>query len=405
MSDRDKKLLVYLGALIILAAAYFLVGRPYLDKIDALESQKMNLQTVLSEKQLALSKQDEYKQGIDDAHEKMDEIIAQFPADNADEKSIMFVVNAEKDIPVWISQINFAEETEGVMADDVESYSETEQANLDAAVAEAEGESVDTSTDITATDESGRVGLSDYVTRTTQLGLTYSADYTGFKNMLAYIRDYDERLIISDMSMTYNEKNITTGTFVLSQYALLAPGRELPETETDIDSLGTANVFVAGKDSSNNIISDLMSSLFSNDIVATDSEDFFIEVGGITENTDGITMGSGRNDVAGSTYIISNSNAKEDVVFNVSGSNGRYTATYQVGNDSKTSEFDESSADGTIVLRIISTERMSKADAVAIALHATNDTDIPMMITVESDDNNNPRVDIVEKNGNITVRN
>ena len=51
MSDRDKKLLVYLGALVILAAAYFLVGKPYLDKIDQLSTEKSQLQMELAQKQ------------------------------------------------------------------------------------------------------------------------------------------------------------------------------------------------------------------------------------------------------------------------------------------------------------------------------------------------------------------
>ena len=54
MSDRDKKLLVYLGALIIVAAAYFLVGRPFLDKIDQQSVEKAQLETELSQKREAL---------------------------------------------------------------------------------------------------------------------------------------------------------------------------------------------------------------------------------------------------------------------------------------------------------------------------------------------------------------
>ena len=95
MSDRDKKLLVYLGALLILAAAYFLVGRPYLEKIDQLSTEKGQLESQLAEKRKALENKDMYEQGITDSEARIQEIIDEFPEDNSDEKSIMFVAHAE----------------------------------------------------------------------------------------------------------------------------------------------------------------------------------------------------------------------------------------------------------------------------------------------------------------------
>ena len=79
MSDRDKKLLVYLGALIIVAAAYFLVGRPFLDKIDQQSAEKTQLTQELNEKRKAFENKEMYEQGIIEATDKINAIIEEFP--------------------------------------------------------------------------------------------------------------------------------------------------------------------------------------------------------------------------------------------------------------------------------------------------------------------------------------
>lgn len=406
MSERDKKLLVYLGALLILAAAYFLVGKPYLDKLDALSTEKTQLEQTLSQKQSAYAKQGEYEQGIADANTKLNEIMHKFPEDINDEKSIMFVSHAESDVPIWFSQVKFAEEVK-MMINGEETTVESE--------AEAEEIIADANSEATNDDGSSDANskINEMFWRRTDLGLTFQVKYDGFKDYLAYIRDYKDRLVIKEIDVTYDElSGLVSGNMVLSQYAILGEDRVLPDVETGVDSLGTENIFT--HENHGGSILDLLAGMASDfvDILmggitseAAQDElgtDYFIKLNASTDNTNGKTIGRG-DDVAGSTHIASDKNSKEDIRFEVSGEDGEYAVKYSIGENGYLDGIKKDS-DGKIYLRIISTERFSNDDNVEAAIRITNNADIPVYVNIEGDDSSNPRVSIVERNGEVTVK-
>lgn len=415
MSERDKKLLVYLGALIILAAAYFFVGRPFLDKIDALSTEKTQLEQQLAEKRKALENKAVYEQGIVDSEAKIQEIIDKFPADNSDEKSIMFASHAEADIPIWFSQLRFAEETQTLVnGEEVQSASDVEQQQLEENIEAAEGDEVTESADVDSeevTSGRGDSTVGDLIGRDTELGLTFQVEYEEFKKFLAYIRDYEDRLVIKDIDVTYSQmSNLVSGTMVLSQYAILGDNRVLPDIDTKVEEMGTDNIFV-NQDKGGSII-DLLANIasefinkimggLSEDVTDTFGTDYFVKANAVTDNTSGITVGKA-DDPEGSSYVTSDKNDVTAVSFVISGESGSYSVKYTVG-ETDYEDTIERSSDGKIYLRVISTERSGNKDKVAVALHVNNASDIPVVVNIEGDDRDNPRVSVVEKNGEITI--
>ncbi len=416
MSDRDKKLLVYLGAMIILALAYFIVARPFMDKIDVLNNEKPQLEAELRQKREAYENKEQYEQGIEEANTRIQAIIDEFPEDNSDEKSIMFASHAETDIPIWFTQMKFAEETKNMInGQEGESASDVEQAQLEEDVAAAEGETAaegEGGEDAPeATGSEGEAGISDLMYRDTELGLTFECKYDGFKNLLAYIRDYKDRMVIKDIDVSYNrETGLVAGDLVLSQYAVLGPDRILPEVETDVDNIGTDNIFLNSNHGGTilellaDIASDFLSMIMGDlpeEALDELGTDYFVKVNAVTENTNGKTIGRA-DDVSESTYLTSSSNKKEDVSFKISGSGGSYTVTYKIGK-SEYSDTIEKASDAKIYLRVVSSVRMGDDDDCAVSLRVSNDSDLPVVINVEGDDPGNPRVNIVERSGNVTV--
>ena len=423
MSDRDKKLLVYLGALLILAAAYFLVAKPYLDKIDQQSSEKMQLEGELKQKRDAFENKATYEQGIIEANNKIQAIIDEFPEDNSDEKSIMFASRAEAEVPIWFNQMKFAEETQNLISGqegeggETESASDAEQQQLEENVAAAEGEEVSDSGRgegegaPDAGGAEGGAGISDLMYRDTELGLTFETQYDGFKNLLAYIRDYEDRMVIKEIDVTYNDMTgLVSGSMVLSQYALLGPGRILPEVETGVEDFGTENVFQNSNFGGS--ILDLLADMYSDFLSMLLGEmpeealdelgtDYFVKVNAVTDNTNGKTIGRA-DDATESTYVTSGANKREDVVFKVSGDNGSYSVNYKVGDNEYTDTM-EKSGDAKIYLRVVSTTRMSDDDESAVILHVLNESDIPVVVNVEGDDPDNPRVKVMEKTGDVKV--
>lgn len=403
MSERDKKLLIYLGAFLVLAAAYFFVGKPFLDKIDKLTNEKIDLERELSKKEQASQRQDEYIQGIDEAKATFEKYFAEFPADNTDEKAIMFASKAEVEMPMWFSQIKFAEE-EKMMINGSEAEGEEAVEASETTVDEA-------STEERSSDESGEKTsyLNDLMWRRTDLGLKFAVKYDGFKKFLAYIRDYDERIVIKELECEY-ENGIVKGSVILSQYAILGDDRELPDTVTDVKKIGTKNVFVNQNNGGSifDLVKDIMVDLLSavigdtaREVKSQVSADYFVKLNAVTDNTNGITVGRGE-DVIGATHVTSDENGKEEITFNIAGSEGEYRVTYSAGSHGYSDKI-EKSADGSLEIRIISTERYSDDDKVAASFHIINKSDIKVNVSVEGDDSNNPRVDIVEKSGEVTV--
>ncbi len=417
MSDRDKKLLVYLGALVILAAAYFLVGKPFLDKIDELSSEKATLQNELSEKRAAFENKATYEEGITEANNKIQAMMDKFPEDNTDEKSIMFIVNTEKEIPAWVGQIKFADIIENTVTG--ESASDREAAAEQEAVAAAEGEDVSEGTsepapEVNDSGEGGNEGsgtINDLITRDTELGIKFTVKYDGFKKWLKYLNDYEDRMVIKEIDVTYDRPtDLVSGSMVISQYALLGPGRELPPVETGVEELGKENIFVTGVsqktmiDLLGEIAKELIQSIVGtmNGALGTAEEKYFINVTTATDNTSAKTIGRAK-DPAGTTYLTSNTNDKESVTFTLKGAEGRYYGEYEMGGFKVTDDEFKMDITDNVVLRIISSSRNGKDDKSSISLHLRNTSDIPLVVNIENEDKENPRIDIVDREGDVTV--
>ena len=418
MSDRDKRLLVYLGALIILAIAYFFVGQPFLDKIDALSNEKTELQLELSQKREAYENKSLYKQGVIESRDELEKIIDQFPEDNSDEKSIMFISRAEAEVPVWFNQVKFAEETKNMIngeeKDETESASDVETAAEEEAVSNAEGENVNEGGRGEAP-EAGQSedtsGINEMMYRDTEIGLTFETTYDGFKNLLAYIRDYEDRMVIKDIDVAYSTTTgLATGSLVLSQYAILGPDRILPEVKTDVEDIGTENIFT--NNNRGGSIIDLLADMYSDflrkilgDLPSESLDelgtDYFVKVNAVTDNTNGKTMGRA-DDSTETSYITSSSNSDEDLVFKVSGKDGTYSVDYKIGDTDYADEINKT-GDAKLFLRVISTARMTDNDESAITLHVINESDIPIVVNIDGDDLENPRVRVMEKVGEVTV--
>lgn len=424
MSDRDKKLLIYVGALVILAAAYFLVGKPYLDKYNELTAQKPELESTLAAKQEAYNNQGTYRDGIIQATNRIQQIMDEFPEDNSDEKSIMFAAHAETDVPMWFTKIKFADETKMMInGEEVQSASDVEAAAEQAQVAEAEAATGEESPaeGESAPAEGGEanpeaeqqadVGINGIAWRDTEIGLDFQTQYAGFKDFLAYLRDYEDRIVVKTIDISYNpEMDMVSGTTVLSQYALLGEDRVLPDVVTDVEDFGTDNIFVNYNYGGS--ILDLLADMaadFVNILMGGMSEealeefgvDYFVKMNAVTANTSGITIGRG-DDVAGNTYITSEKNNNSNISFSAKGSGGEYSVTYKIGKTKFTDKITKGE-DGKLYLRIVSTYRSSDKDKVSGTFKITNKTDIPLVVIIEGDDPDKPRVNISERSGDVTV--
>lgn len=217
ISNKDKKLLVYMLAISIIAGVYFFFARPLMDKQDALNTEVEQLKASVNHYSEIYSRQGEYEQQIADAQARYDMEIASFGNNLAQENTIMMLKEIEQNTGVWITKVSFQ---------DPEVMSGGTSENP------AEDGVEETSTD------------SSYIVRKQALNIDYSIDYSKLKHFLEYINDYDRQLYISSINMGYSvESNIVSGTLTLNQYEMNESGEEPEKPDLSGITVGKDNIF------------------------------------------------------------------------------------------------------------------------------------------------------------------
>ena len=121
------------------------------------------------------------------------------------------------------------------------------------------------------------------------------------------------------------------------------------------------------------------------------------------KHSSALTIGKSEGDVDGKSYLVSNENRKQDAYFVLKGKDGSYIAKYSVGKNSYEDSPFERQDNKKLGLKIVSNYRISDDDYSEVKVHIVNLSDCDLYVTTVGDDPDEPRVDIVEKDGNVIV--
>jgi len=221
-TEEQKKLLLLLLIGIIVAAPYFLLIRPQLDKSEAIRTEITALEQRRDVLEAYRLKMPEYQEALAEMHVKKNEFFARYPAELPQEATILFIDKTESSIPIMMKQVAFT-------ADDLSKIYDKESALVYADVME-----------ITSTEPliEGLDGLKNTTT------ISFECSYDSFKKFLKYIEDYKSRLIIPTVSINYSEDTMmVSGQFMLIQYAVSGEGRERVISNEPFMRLGAPNIF------------------------------------------------------------------------------------------------------------------------------------------------------------------
>ena len=244
ISARDKKLLVYLLAISIIAGAYFFVAKPLLDKQAKLNEEISELQQKVTHYTEIYNNMDNYESQIAEAQTKYNETCNKLFGGLNQDNTIMMVKDLENATDVWIARLSFTEEDvvfgEGIADANVEGTETTEGSETTEGTETAEG------TEAVAADGSEAAPASMQGVRQ-DLNIDYAASYDNFKRFIEYIENHDERLFISSINATYSvDSGLVGGSMVLSQYAILGTDKEYKAPEINNVTLGTDTIFKTG---------------------------------------------------------------------------------------------------------------------------------------------------------------
>ena len=254
MSTRDKKLLIILAGVAILALTYFLIFIPQSNKRDSLKSENMNLK---SQYNLA-AKADDYTKKTKDMSDAMQQVYDNFPSYLQIENGIMDAVAIEKSTNTNITELTVGSPTAidvnnptGEAGTD-SSGSTTDSSNTDSSQSSqtADGNSSQSQTgDGSASDGSTSTGsakstVTGYQLYDVSTVMAFKTEYHGLKAMLGEVIGSSQKKTISTLNVSFDDSTgKLTGEMLVDSYFLY--GLDKPYEAPYIPAVphGTNNLF------------------------------------------------------------------------------------------------------------------------------------------------------------------
>ena len=372
MSDRDKKLLIGLLIVAILGGSWWLSGKirteneTYKTEYDALKVRYNDLETKNAYRAT-------YQKDTETNTTLFNKVMSDFNTSLSQEQTLLFYAAVEKNTGVWLKQMSLNDVSQ------VYSFGKVRSTNPSKA---------------------GQVVYNtDNVGITTTSGVSYECTYEQLKDVLKYIRENGKKVTINSISYSYSAgNNMVSGTMALSFFAIA--GSDRPPMNTDIKdvSIGTENIF-----NSSSFVGSGAETTYKDKIIT--DYDMYVIVNRTGADKDAVICGQS-GDINNQTVVSSNNPGFENVTIKVTGREGDYKVSYQVGAAKYPAENFEQGAPlicgDTLDLLIISSQRGASTDTTAINLSVINETDIALNAAIINDDIEEKRVIINEIVGAVT---
>lgn len=381
LTEKDKNLLLILAVIAAFCLPLVLLVQPAMNKCEALTREISELQSRKSYLDQIVAAGSTYQEEAENIAVKKEELMNRFPSDIPQEASLLFMDNTEKKLPISLYQVGFGEDVAMQMT----------SAPTQEAIDQVEADTGDVADDSVYADTTSQTAVTSGLTGiSTSTDFSYTAGYEEFKEFLDYIENYNDRMVITSLTASYAmDMNQVNGNFTLIQYALKGEDRN-PVSFLEPEMIqGTNNIFTQA------------SGVFNEE--TNQSAQFFLMLNQPDADDEAFIMGQ-MSDVAEKTYLVNDENKLQKAAIEFEGTNGEYTAYYSVGKEKTVKEGIPFTADGQIGFEILSSERADDKDKVSVQVDIVNNTDTIVYLSVQNDDEENPRVTIKGKTGDIFTK-
>lgn len=261
MSTRDKKLLIILAGVAILALTYFLIFVPQSNKRDSLKNENMNLKSQYNQLSALAAKADDYTKKTKDMSDAMQQVYDNFPSYLQIENGIMDAVAIEKSTNTNITELTVGSPTAidvnnptGDAGTDSSSGSSTDSSTTDSSNADSSQAADSNSSQSQTTDGStGDGSTSTGSAKSTVTGyqlydvstvMAFKTEYHGLKAMLGEVIGSSQKKTISTLNVSFDDSTgKLTGEMLVDSYFLY--GLDKPYEAPYIPAVphGTNNLF------------------------------------------------------------------------------------------------------------------------------------------------------------------
>lgn len=375
ISDRDKKLIMFLVAVVIVILAYMFGYQKFYEKTTEYQNEASRLHTI--QRDLIEKTQNRAKYEADTAEYKKvyNSVFANYSSSINQDDALEFLNRVEKITGAWIKGVTFSEAT------NIYNFGQVRSSNPSAG--------------------GTAVYNTDYKGWKTTLTLSYEAEYAQWKQMINYINNYYSKNAIESMSMSYNvEDGSVTGTISVASYAVTGSDRKYVSPTFSLP-VGTDNIFNSSVFDSTRV--DLADT--TGDYILS-NYDYYILLNSANSDVDSCIIGR-KNDMSRDSVLTANSNGQLDVTVRFFGTAGSYKVQYSIGD--KTYPLTDYNAGvtfepgNTLDLLIMSSPRIDSSDTGNINLSLVNNSDMPLNVKICNDDTKSSRVNIKDRTGDITI--
>lgn len=373
LAVKDKRLIYTVIIVVIVVAAFF--GYKAIDKqVDEIDKETQKLTATYEDLKEKASHKSEYivKTKVYDA--LYTRIINSYAAGLDEPSIIMDLADMEESTKTWISQAAF-----------------TQPGTLY------------TFGKITSTNPSSQ-GKSVYSTDMLGIGsaqtISYEGTYEQLKTLINRINNTSKEYKIDTLQISYNQaEELVNGSIVVNYYAITGMNRPWMYVDIPGVSQGTDNPFNSSTHTTKPVDQSALQKM-KNDY------DVYLALNAATSDVDSIVLAL-RSDVIGTTKVSVNSNDKEKVQIHITGTDGAYKISYQVGDNTyPITDYDKGASfvpGDSIDVLVVSKERLSKDDKSTAMLTVINDSDKKVNLGVINDDAENPRCIIEQTTGDIEI--
>ena len=225
LADKDKKVLMILGALVILALAWFLGYQKFNEQRETVVTENDQLAMEVSQLRAKVSKKAQVEADTEKKNARTEQVLLAYPSELRTQDAINRFDQLEKKVKCLtittenftMNQIFFQDGAalEEVVAQNADSDAQSKDAN--GGNSTASGNNTQNSTNNTANAATNETAAADnaqnaqstdtgnYTGYRSDVGITFATDYKSLKSVLNFINNYSERMNVSNVNISSDE--------------------------------------------------------------------------------------------------------------------------------------------------------------------------------------------------------
>lgn len=225
LADKDKKVLMILGALVILALAWFLGYQKFNEQRETVATENDQLAMEVSQLRAKVSKKAQVEADTEKKNARTEQVLLAYPSELRTQDAINRFDQLEKKVKgltittenFTMNQIFFQDGAalEQVVAQNADDDAQSKDAN--GGNSTASGNNAQNSTNNTANAATNETAAADsaqnaqptdtgnYTGYRSDVGITFATDYKSLKSVLNFINNYSERMNVSNVNISSDE--------------------------------------------------------------------------------------------------------------------------------------------------------------------------------------------------------